>query len=322
VGAGNVFISVPSFGRTPGQTVNVEGTGLPISVNNAEGLRDIRIRVDYDPSLLDITDATLASGLPEDWSISQLDINNERVVIDLAGTTPLSSGSTELVRLSATVPEDAPLGDSQVLEVSGGQIDRNNNSLVFAETAAVQNLSATTDPPVSGNTIELFRFRNTSFESGTYIFVDATERDAILADENFSNTFSLDGVKAGGTTNPAFTANREAAENTIPFFRLRSIDVPGTYIFVSTEEYNGIFAEDSAQRNKWEKEGLDPEGNDIAEFHLYGASAGLGVEFNRFQNTQNNTFLYAGPEETQAIENDPNLSNLFTNQGVAFESLV
>jgi hypothetical protein len=318
VEAGNVFLSVPSFGRTPGQAVNVGGTGLPVSVSNAEGLTDIRIRVDYDPNLLSITDeVTLASGLPEDWSISQIDINNERVVIDLAGTTPLDSGTTELVRLSATVPEDAPLGDSQVLEVSGGQIDRDNNSLVFTETAAVQNLSATDDPPPTDeDTIELFRFRNTTFTSGTYLFVGVQEKDNIINNPDLNQTFELE-----GNDNAAFTASNVPGEDLIPFYRIRSLDVEGTYLFVSTGEYDAIFAEDSDQRDKWVKEGLDPEGNDVAEFHLYGANAGLGTEFSRFQNTQNNTFLYAGPEETQAIENDPDLSNLFTNQGVAFESL-
>lgn len=321
VETGNIFLSVPSFGRTPGQAVNVRGTGLPISVSNAEGLKDIRIRVDYDSSLLNIADATVASGLPDDWTISQLDISNNRVVIDLAGTTPLNSGTTELVRLNATVPEEAPLGDSQVLQVSGGQINENNDSLVFAETAAVQNLSAIDDPPV-GDTIELFRFRNTTFESGTYIFVGAAERANILADENFRNTFALDGVQEDGSTNPAFTASLQPGEDLIPFYRIRSLDVPGTYLFVSTEEYNGIFAENSVQRDKWEKEGLATEGADIPEFYLYEGTSNRGVEFNRFQNTQNNTFLYAGPEETEAIQNDPNLSNLFTNQGIAFESLV
>ena len=108
----------------------------------------------------------------------------------------------------------------------------------------------------------------------------------------------------------------------IPFFRLNSLDTPGTFLFVSTAEYDAIFAEGSDQRDKWVQEGLDEDGNDIPEFYLLDGSADRGIEFNRFQNIQNGTFLYAGPDETAAIENDPNLSSLFTNQGVAFESIV
>ena len=347
VTGGNVFISTPSFNRTPGQSVNVDGTGLPVSVSNAEGLRDIRIRVDYDPRLLNISNATVSGDLPEDWAVSQININNNSAIIDLAGTTPLSGDTTELIRLNAAVPEDAPLGNNQVLQVSGGQLDNSNNSLIFTETAALHDLS-TNDDGNGGddnggddnggddnggddnggddnggddngndplNTIELFRFRNTAFDTGTYIFVGAEERDNIQSDPDFNQTFELE-----GDGNPAFTASREGGDNLIPFYRIRSLDVEGTYLFVSTDEYNTIFAEDSDQQDKWVKEGVE-DGVDVAEFYLYDGAANLGTEFNRFQNTQNNTFLYAGPEESQAISDDPNLSNLFINQGTAFKSL-
>ena len=161
--------------------------------------------------------------------------------------------------------------------------------------------------------IELFRFRNTTFDTGTYLFVGAGERDAILNNPDFNQTFELEGQ--------AFTASEEEGDDLIPFYRLQSRDTPGTYLFVSTGEYDAIFNEDSDQRDKWTKEGLDDDDNDVAEFYLYNGSADRGVDFNRFQNTQNNTFLYAGPTETEAIENNSNFADLFNNQGVAFESL-
>lgn len=171
--------------------------------------------------------------------------------------------------------------------------------------------------------IDFYRFRNISFETGTYVFVGEAEREAILADENFSNTFALDGVEEDGTVNAAFTASLTPREDLLPFYRLKSLDVPGTFLFVSTEEYNGIFAEDSEQKDKWEKEGFDEAGEeDIPEFYLYGANVEQGVAFNRFQNNQNNTFLYAGEAETEAIEGNPDLANVFIDQGGAFESFV
>lgn len=54
----------------------------------------------------------------------------------------------------------------------------------------------------------------------------------------------------------------------------------------------------------------------------YEDSSNLGVQFNRFQNRQNGTFLYARPAETEAINSNPNLSASFIDQGVAFASLV
>ena len=165
----------------------------------------------------------------------------------------------------------------------------------------------------NAQTIELFRFRNTTFDTGTYLFVGAGERDAILNNPDFNQTFELEGQ--------AFTASEEEGDDLIPFYRLQSRDTPGTYLFVSTGEYDAIFNEDSDQRDKWTKEGLDDDDNDVAEFYLYNGSADRGVDFNRFQNTQNNTFLYAGPTETEAIENNSDFASLFNNQGVAFESL-
>jgi subtilisin-like proprotein convertase family protein len=172
------------------------------------------------------------------------------------------------------------------------------------------------DPEPSEQTIELFRFRNTTFDTGTYVFVGAEERDNILENPDLNQTFELE-----GDGDAAFVASTEEGEDSIPFYRLASLDIPGTYLFTSTEEYNAIFAENSTQKDKWEKEGLDEAGEDIPEFYLYEGSAGISTKFNRFQNTENGTFLYAGAEETEAIENDPDLSDLFTNQGVAFESL-
>ena len=172
--------------------------------------------------------------------------------------------------------------------------------------------------------IELFRFRNTTFETGTYVFVGKDERDAILDNSDFNQTFTLDGVQEDGSIIPAFTASTVGGEDLIPFFRLESLNpnTPGTFLFASTEEYDAIFAEGSDQADQWSQQGLDENGNDIPEFYLFDGVADRGTEFNRFQNTLNNTFLYAGPEESADIAGDPNFSSTFTNQGVAFRSLV
>ena len=173
------------------------------------------------------------------------------------------------------------------------------------------------------DTIDLFRFRNTTFDTGTYVFVGEEERDFILNDENLSNTFALDGAEEDGTINPAFTASTVEGDDLIPFFRLESLAGPGTFLFVSTAEYDAIFAEDSNQADQWTKQGFDESGeNDVAEFFLFDSSADMGIQFTRFQNNQNNTYLFAGEAETQNILDNPDLANAFTNQGDAFESLI
>ena len=168
--------------------------------------------------------------------------------------------------------------------------------------------------------IEMYRFRNTTHETGTYLFVGKEETNAILGHNDFNQTFALDGMTEDRTVNSAFTASLTPGDELEPFYRLASLDVPGTYLYVGTEEYETIFADDSDQQDKWIPEGFDFDGIDIPEFYLYGVGANEGVEFHRFQNTQNNTFLYAGPIETAAINSDPNLRGVFQDQGVAFEA--
>ncbi|VEP15361.1 putative Peptidylprolyl isomerase [Hyella patelloides LEGE 07179] len=156
------------------------------------------------------------------------------------------------------------------------------------------------------NAIDLFRLRNTNFPTGNYIYVSATERDNIQSDPNLNQTFELE-----GNGEPAFKASTEDGDDLSAFYRFQSIDVPGTYVFAGESERQSInenFSESFAE------EGL--------AFYVYGAGTGEGIEFNRFQNNINNTFLFAGPEETANINSDSNLSEIFTDQGVAFEALV
>jgi hypothetical protein len=277
---------------------------------NGDEIDDISLDIEGDNSyiLLGSQEAFPASIDLTDPNTNAIEISGSRTTNGIAGFSDLNNdGADEIIFNSVADTENDSLASSTV---------------VFGDADLSFTTNEPPENPDDSERIELFRFRNTSFESGTYVFVGAAERDAILADEDLSNTFALDGRQENGTVNPAFTASLTAlGDDSIPLYRLKSLDVPGTFLFVSTEEYEAIFAENSNQRDKWQQEGLDGEGNDIADFYLLDGSADRGVEFNRFQNTQNNTFLYAGPEETETIENDPNLSSLFINQGVAFESL-
>ena len=196
-----------------------------------------------------------------------------------------------------------------------------NNALLLVDDLASDSEDNSLNPDEPNNTLELFRFRNSSFDFGAYIFVGANERDEIQNSNELSNIFFLEGEQTDGTINPAFKASLEPGDDLIPFYRLASLVVPGTFLYVSTEEYDAIFAEDSNQQDQWEKQGLDQDSVDIPEFYLLSGSADRGIEFHRFQNTQNGTFFYAGPGERELIASDPNLSNIFLNQGVAFKAL-
>nr|MDJ0536445.1 hypothetical protein [Xenococcaceae cyanobacterium MO_207.B15] len=194
--------------------------------------------------------------------------------------------------------------------------------ITIRASADGQSVEDTFTVTVNPTTIQLYRFRNITTETGTYLFVGEQEKNAILANPDFNNTFELEGVQEDGSVNSAFRASLESGDDLIPFYRLRSLELPGSYLFVSTEEYDAIFADNSPQRDKWIPEGLDDEDNDLAEFYLFPSGLGSGEPFNRYKNTQNGGFLLAGPEESDAIEANPDLSNVFLLEGGAFESLI
>ena len=265
-------------------------------------------------------------------------ISEEDVIVDYTlqseqGYTVDSENNSETVSIIETPESKLESETSDDVEVSEVSADTLIESEVIqriiaasddlsTEESLVEDTDEQSLEEIQSETVDLFRFRNTSFDTGTYVFVDKEERDSILADENLSNIFELDGVTEDGTINPAFTASATDGEDLAPVYRLKSLETPGTFLFVGQAEYDGIFDEESNQQNKWEKEGFDELGEaDIPEFYLYEGSTNLGTEFNRFRNTQNNTYFYAGAAETEAIVNDPNLSSVFQNQGTAFEFL-
>ena len=195
-------------------------------------------------------------------------------------------------------------------------VGQNERGDLFGASLASSRSDDNRPNPLPEGQIGLYRFRNVNFNTGVYLFVDEQERDSILNDPDLNQTFVLE-----GNGDRAFVASTQQQGNLIPIYRLRNANITGTYLFVSTAEYNTIFAEDSNQKDQWIKEGLDAVGNDVADFYVYDAAANLGTAFNRFQNLENNTYLFAGEAEAAAIRNDPNLSNVFLDQGLAFESL-
>jgi len=93
----------------------------------------ISVEVVYRASLLEITGAVLAAGLPGDWTVEPLSIRTEGAAkvttISEPGTTPLSGSNLDVVRLTAAVPDEAPYGDSQAIRLenvslNGGDIAR------------------------------------------------------------------------------------------------------------------------------------------------------------------------------------------------------
>ncbi|VEP17574.1 CHRD domain-containing protein (fragment) [Hyella patelloides LEGE 07179] len=157
-------------------------------------------------------------------------------------------------------------------------------------------------------TIDLFRFRNTTFDSGTYIFVSEQERDTIIDNPDLNQIFELEGEQEDGSINPAFTASANPGEGLSPLYRFQSNITPGNYLFVGEQERQNI---DTNFAEEFNEEGL--------AFYVYQAGSDRGAEFTRFQNQNRpGTYLFAGEAESANIRaNFPN----FLEEGVAFEAL-
>ena len=260
-------------------------------------------------------------------ALSVADFNDdgfEDLAVGIPGESPggdPQSGSIAILQGSSEGLVASRIEEQESLDLGSNESGDLFGAALASSRADEDEPTSPEEPPIVPEPLPegqtgLFRFRNTTYSTGTYLFVGEQERDNILNDPNLSQTFVLE-----GNGRRAFVASSESGDDLVPLYRLRSLDVAGTYLFVGTEEYDNIFDDDSNQRNKWEKEGLDTEGNDIPEFYVYGAGADEGTQFNRFQNLENNTYLYAGPSESANIISDPNLSETFLNQGFAFESL-
>ena len=114
-------VSIRDFARGPGQSVDdtpaTAGSKLAVRIDNASNVTALDFDVHYDPTLLTISGATLATGLPSGWSITPNFVSPGVLKITASGTTPLSGSNVSVVLLNTSVPSTAPYGDSEVIRL-------------------------------------------------------------------------------------------------------------------------------------------------------------------------------------------------------------
>ena len=111
-------ISIPDIVRGPGQTVEI-----PVSINNADGAVALDFELTHDSSLLTVSDVTKGDDLPSDWEVNFDTSISGQVRISLSGTTALSGQLQRLVVISGSIPNDAPYGRSQILQLENGELN-------------------------------------------------------------------------------------------------------------------------------------------------------------------------------------------------------
>ena len=132
-------LSVKDFARGPGQPVNdspvIPNSQLAVSIDNADNLRSVDFKFQYDPALLHVTGATLASGIPSDWSITSNNSVAGQLIVSASGITALSGANVPLVLISADVPASAPYGAIEVLRLQNAAVALQAGQLVVPAAA-------------------------------------------------------------------------------------------------------------------------------------------------------------------------------------------
>jgi hypothetical protein len=109
-----VLVGAPDFVRGPGQAIDVPASaavGIPITISDGTNVRTVALRVRYNPSLMDITAANVAPGMPMGATVTVDRATPGIVSVTFVSPTNLAPGSNHIMSLEAAVPADAA-GDS------------------------------------------------------------------------------------------------------------------------------------------------------------------------------------------------------------------
>ena len=147
--SGDRVISIPDFVRGPNQAVDMGEGGIPVSIDNADGLTSFAFTVNFDDTILDVTGATLPADIPNDWQIQVTSPAAGQLNVTASGTTPLTNAIDEIVLLQATVPSTASSNSSSQITLTNLLL--NGGGIGVQGDSGVQNVSFIGDVDVSGS---------------------------------------------------------------------------------------------------------------------------------------------------------------------------
>ena len=130
--AGIRTLSLPDFMRGPGQPVELQNAGLPLTLSDGAGVRSVRVDIAHSESLLAIGGFTLSASALAAGGIATLTTTPDVTTLTVTFTTALGAGPVALGRLSATVPTTAAYGAGQVLDLRNVVITGNGGGTIAA----------------------------------------------------------------------------------------------------------------------------------------------------------------------------------------------
>ncbi|WP_254512701.1 cadherin domain-containing protein [Anatilimnocola floriformis] len=120
--ANAVTVSVPDFARGYGQAVKIPASaanGIPITISNGNNIGGIDFRLNFDPTLLSITNFVINPAiLGASAGFTIVSPGVVQVTMSSGGAFASTNGSLVLGEFTATVPETAPYGSKHILSIS------------------------------------------------------------------------------------------------------------------------------------------------------------------------------------------------------------
>ena len=153
-------LTLPDFARGPGQNVDVSdaaagygtalASNLPVAISNTAGVSSVSFEVDYNPNLLTVSGAQLASGITGTLSVDNS--TPGKLTISVTDFSATASGAADIVDILASVPASAAslYSASGLLSIGNAQ----TNLGVLPNSTAVEKVAyfgdATGDGTLSG----------------------------------------------------------------------------------------------------------------------------------------------------------------------------
>ncbi|MCA9249301.1 MAG: hypothetical protein KDA42_19400, partial [Planctomycetales bacterium] len=170
--------------RGPRQTVDIAGRGgIPLSIDNAEGVTEFSVALNYDAAKLNISGAVAGADLPPGWT-AQADLSTPGVAV-ISGSGPaLPAGPADLAILEAAMLDVGAESFATPLVLS--------DALLNAGSLPVDVLT---------RALVVSYFGDASGD-GTYSALDASfiARAAVGIDQRFQNFPTIDPILIGDIT--------------------------------------------------------------------------------------------------------------------------
>ena len=119
-------LAISDFARGPGQPVVIPaatGTGLPLTISDGTNVTSISLTLNYNPTLLTITGASLGTAAPSGSSVNINTSNPGVALLTFTSPTALPSGLDNFATLVASVPNAAPYASKEDIVLSNMSIN-------------------------------------------------------------------------------------------------------------------------------------------------------------------------------------------------------